>query len=444
MRFLILFCLSLLLLFNSCSREDFTGEWEDEIIIPPSEEIIVDDINGVVRDLQGELLSFVEVELYSEHELISEKETDSQGTFTFYDIIPGKEYVIRLSKEGFLSNFYPLTEDNIRSNEFDIALLTSDDNELSSNPLSPTDPSVIFLTGRLIDELGNEQETRVSYSWTGSSDSYITYTSNGLFSIPVPKAREVFAIYENACNISDELDIDEGPFDDDHNFGNIELDIEVGVFELSGFVVDCFGEAIEYGLLNIYVDDGIGTLIEEVEIDDGFFETELSDCFDDEFIFEVIVGQDSFPATAIIGINFGFADVLLSVCDTGMSLGDGNASLWLDSTMVFESDQFFPSIDTYDPGIIHCFSFSDESLLAFTIDLNEDLGSGFYKITIDVLVLDNVYYQPLDNILLLLEEYTPPSDMEAGYVSGRFEGFVLDEAGIQRSLTVEFESDLIL
>jgi hypothetical protein len=29
MRFLILFCLSLLLLLNLCSREDFTGEWED-------------------------------------------------------------------------------------------------------------------------------------------------------------------------------------------------------------------------------------------------------------------------------------------------------------------------------------------------------------------------------------------------------------------------------
>ena len=90
MRHLLIFILCLSFFLGSCSREDIVdNSIPDEIIIPPSEEVEVGDINGIVKGNNGELLTAATVKLYNETELIAETTTNTFGEFDFVDVFVG-------------------------------------------------------------------------------------------------------------------------------------------------------------------------------------------------------------------------------------------------------------------------------------------------------------------------------------------------------------------
>ena len=91
MRFGFIFLLILILGLASCSREDMVGEWDEEIEIPPSELLDISDINGIIRSIDGEIISNADIKLVSDNEIIAETTSDQNGEFIFYDLIEDLE-----------------------------------------------------------------------------------------------------------------------------------------------------------------------------------------------------------------------------------------------------------------------------------------------------------------------------------------------------------------
>ena len=91
MRFGFIFLLILILGLASFSREDMVGEWDEEIEILPSELLEISDINGIIRSIDGEIISNADIKLVSDNEIIAETTSDQNGEFIFYYLIEDLE-----------------------------------------------------------------------------------------------------------------------------------------------------------------------------------------------------------------------------------------------------------------------------------------------------------------------------------------------------------------
>gem|GEM_PF-6892037 len=300
MRYLLIFLLSTFFL-ASCSREDTVGETLVEPIDVPPVEIEVGDINGIVKDNNGQLLSSATVKLYNETELVSETSTNSFGEFYFVDVFQHDEYKLMVVKDSYFASIAFVSDEHFNNEEVEIDLFFGISQFPFIQPTDLLDPNYILLYGTISDADQEPVETNLFIINSEGSYLYQTKVNNGDYAVLVPKNQEIaFFIYPNdpgMCTLFPE-EIRLGPFEEntERNFQSEESTSSTFV---EGFVSVCDSTALANGTLEYWsFVDGENV---QVDIVDGQFSFEYEDCDFDHIQFNII---DDFGEV----IYFGFIE----------------------------------------------------------------------------------------------------------------------------------------
>ena len=336
----LLFGLIVILLLSSCRKdEDFL---EDPVIeIPDTEEVGFGELQGVVYDENNNILAGALVQLHHYDMLVAETSSDNQGAFTINDFAAIDEYTLSVTKDEYVSYVNNISEEQLDGEQVEINLVSSSFITASGTigMIDPQDSTLISISGRIINNQGIGVSQTIALVFT--EDFYfgnITITDfDGSFSILVPKNQNiVMSIFSN-CIFTLEPDVELGSFDADQDIGDIVFD-SGQAFELFGSVIDCSGDLIEEGSVNISYFGMNGIIDESVEVSNGLYSWTTSDCISSGVNISYIdeSGQVRFESW-LQGLFEEQTEFNIPVCDTIIS-GVGVLSFVADSSVYVIND----------------------------------------------------------------------------------------------------------
>ena len=208
MRHLLIYIIGLSFFLGSCSREDMVdNSIPDEITIPPSKEVEVGDINGIVKGNNGELLSSAIVKLYNETELIAETNTNSFGEFDFIDVLEEDVYKIFVLKDSYYASIAFISEDHFDNEDVEIDLFLGTSVSPTGQPIDLLDPNYIILYGEITNVEGNPVNSNIFIITEDGNFFYQSAIKNGNYAALIPKNMEVLLqIYQTSgCPLFDEI-----------------------------------------------------------------------------------------------------------------------------------------------------------------------------------------------------------------------------------------------
>lgn len=277
MRKFLFYILLLSVVFAACSREDFVGEMETEEIIPPSEELIVGDINGIIKGQNGELLESALVQLYNETELIDETTTDASGAFKFIDVFEDDNYKLFVKKEAFSVAVSVVNDNHFDNQEIEIDLFEELFTSPFGSPVSPLDPNYVILYGEFEDSQGNAVNAEMALISNHIFFSLSTIR-NGQYSTFIPKNEsvELFINQMGQCQLFPEpILIQPLTSNTQQDFKSV---VDNSEQNYRGSIIDC-----DSSLINGYMEILVNDEFQYQDIVDGQFEFEVSNC-NTEFI----------------------------------------------------------------------------------------------------------------------------------------------------------------
>ena len=270
MRHLLIYIIGLSFFLGSCSREDMVdNSIPDEITIPPSKEVEVGDINGIVKGNNGELLSSAIVKLYNETELIAETNTNSFGEFDFIDVLEEDVYKIFVLKDSYYASIAFISEDHFDNEDVEIDLFLGTSVSPTGQPIDLLDPNYIILYGEITNVEGNPVNSNIFIITEDGNFFYQSAIKNGNYAALIPKNMEVLLqIYQTSgCPLFDEINL-LGPYDSNTEI-NFQSEESMSNESVSGIVTVCDSTVLESGTLEFWSNDGN---VIQVEIENGQFD----------------------------------------------------------------------------------------------------------------------------------------------------------------------------
>ena len=422
----------------SCSREDFVGEVDEEIIIPPSEEVEVGEINIKVSDTNGDPLSSADISLYSGDSLVINTNTDENGTFLFRDLFTLESYLLVTEKDDYHTNYTVISQNHFEDAQLEIELLDTDAFGGPINELDPLDEDVIVISGTLVDEDGLPTEAFISYSWGAHFDIYFSFSFSGQFSILAPRSEEIRFQVIPQCATGPFEEFLLGPFAESTDVGELMLD-SPAIDLVSAEVFDCSG-LVDFGTVVIR-DIFTGVVVDSIPIIDGTFEMEFDPCTGFDFELEIYIdgsvhyisdqnfelGVDPYTGEIIWTIN---------ICQALLE-SEGEISVIVGTTDTI----YFDQVQTiFDPilGLGFIATNYYESMIFFIDATGTGAGSLEYPMYVQFLFSSGGGYTAEAPAILELEEpifLIPGNDFS---LEGDFSGELLNGAGME----VDFEGTI--
>lgn len=315
MRLKYIFYLLVLAMIVSCSREDEITPLEPEIITDPPVELEVGDINGIVKDINGDLLPDAKVQLFSEVELIAEITTNDDGSFNFRDVFIGLEYTILVEKESFHESIVLVIDDHFDNSNIEINLLDVVNFPFVTNDANPLDSNFVLVTGNVETSSGEPVEALIKAFDLVTSECYnVAFSLFGEFQMFLPRDIEVALMVQPLnCTVLTELVITDFNTSEEV-VPTLIFDAEEESAEVSGKVLDCnSGNNIEGYLM---VQGGISPPF-RVDIVNGNYEFEVSGCALNFIYIEVFSFQDELLHTEYIQPENQLIELDILVCEFG-------------------------------------------------------------------------------------------------------------------------------
>lgn len=430
MKHYIIYLFSLLFFVTACSREDFTGEWQEEEEIPPSSSVEVDELRGNVRNTEGEPIENASLELFLENNFVREVNTGQNGEFSLPDLLETENYAIRIIKEGHISGFIFLDENRRFDQNIDITLSPSTGSEFSENPLNPIEEDVVYVGARIEFESSVSSDPSLFYSWVGNSDLYLAHSVDGYYSMILPDSEQALVYFESSCSGMEQITELSKIFNTHTDLGDIFIDDVQNFESISGFVFDCFGEPIDDSELLIYYSAVDSNSVIEVDIVDGVFEAEVPVCGTPSLSFELI-DSGAMPSIHVFGspIPNAFEFYIQEVCDSTAIISPGSLSIQTSQGEEYEYDYVEASVHPLFPEELTVFGYSETSFITFTVYLGSSAGNGEYDMDVHLFFTEQLSLIESEEARFYLDEFDPPSGFDFGYVKGEFEAEVYDYYG---------------
>jgi len=307
----------MLLLFvgmTSCNKEEITIE-DPEIIFDPPEEIEYPIAKGIVKDEDGTLAN-AKVAVYQLGDLKGETFSNADGEYTTIGIetIFGEDLIIKFSKEEYNSSYRKRSKEVLKNSFLDVEL-TTNDNDIDTEPLIDGIFEYISFSGYIKDLDGNPNDAKISaflqspyLDEDGSTYivniSYISQTdSDGYYELVLPKEAfnlKVGIFSDTYCydtfteeEVEVPLGLGEpmGPFTEDVVLQDyINPRTSAPLVELSGQVVNCDGSQAIWPEVEIHTiaEDGF-TIIEQLAVEsDGSFSYLDDECLDLPYTLKIV------------------------------------------------------------------------------------------------------------------------------------------------------------
>lgn len=316
----------------SCSREDFSSEWEDEIIVPPSEELETGDLNGYIKSRTGLEIAQADLILISSDTIVAETLSDNSGYFEFYNLIVGHEYLLQVRKEDYVAAIRNIEYDG--DEDVTMGMILDNGPHSLNNPLIPFDENVVVISGSLVDLTGTSVSSVLYYSWNQDDGPYAVYTEDGFFSFLAPRNATIELSYLDECLGFEVELLLFGPFSEDFDLGELPVFTNISG-DLSGFIQNCTGEMIQEAVIYYTTPLDSGFQQDTLWVEDGafvFFTEPCSGAY--PIINELIVNDIHYlpgEFDSYISYYNGEEYINIQLCDSiGISEITGNVSLSLD------------------------------------------------------------------------------------------------------------------
>jgi len=414
----------------ACSREDFTGDWQEEVEIPPSEIVELDELNGIVRDTDGNPVENALLELFLDNTFVRQVNTDQNGVFSLPDLIEAENYAIRIIKEDHISGFIFLDENRRFDQDIAITLTPNAGSQFSDNPLNPVDDDVVFVGASIEFESSASSDESLYYSWTGNNDLYLAHSVDGYYSMILPDSEQALVYFESSCSSMEQVTELSQIFNKHTDLGDIFIVDEQDFETISGFVFDCFGEPVDNSELLVYYNAVDSSSVLEIDIVDGIFEAEVPSCGSPSLSFELI-DSGSLSSIQVFGspIPFAFEFYIQEVCDSTAISSPGTLTIQTSQGDEYEYDYVEASVHPLFPDELTVFGYSENSFITFTVYLGSSTGTGEYDMDVHLFFTDQLSLTESENASFTLDEFDPPSGFDFGYVKGEFEAEVYDYYG---------------
>jgi len=424
-----------LLSLASCGREDYTGEWENEIIIPPSEEVEVRDLEGKVINRFGTAVSNARVRLFDESGFLSETVSSPNGKFSFDELVLGTPYFIVVNKEAYVTALTDITSFLADGGiDLQVGMLESSEVPGHQNPLDPLDEESVVVSGRLVYEAGEPAEVVLAYSWDNGMNSYFAYAVDGRFALLVPKGAVVEIYAQDFCTPDFSEPVILGPYDSNTDIGVQELADKLTA-PIQGEVTDCTGSPAT-DVLIIVSDYLTGMTVDTVPVVNGTFSLSISSC---ELVdYQIEVWQNGQPANvSIIPLSEDF--LLIGVCDQGSYDVSGSLTLSLaGDSIVFTQMDVMESVS----GLLNFTAFDSDRFLFFTIETSAPVFGNNYAMYLEYISFPNFTSRYAGDVILSLNGPLDISGTGIIEIAGTLEGTLYDDFG--NSEPVEGMLDLTL
>ncbi len=389
MRHLLIYIIGLSFFLGSCSREDMVdNSIPDEITIPPSKEVEVGDINGIVKGNNGELLSSAIVKLYNETELIAETNTNSFGEFDFIDVLEEDVYKIFVLKDSYYASIAFISEDHFDNEDVEIDLFLGTSVSPTGQPIDLLDPNYIILYGEITNVEGNPVNSNIFIITEDGNFFYQSAIKNGNYAALIPKNMEVLLqIYQTSgCPLFDEINL-LGPYDSNTEI-NFQSEESMSNESVSGIVTVCDSTVLESGTLEFWSNDGN---VIQVEIENGQFDFDFEGC-DFEYInfqiydeFNYLVYAGVFDGSDIFyQINLECNNILFETGTAELTYNNGQSVLALDVLAIKQSYSgqvlIFPISQEFDSNIFSLSFFDENSNSSIIEDLTVGINGVLYSL----------------------------------------------------------------
>lgn len=430
MRHYVIYLMSFLILLVACSREDFTGEWQEEVEIPSSENVEVDELNGIVRDTEGHPIENALLELFSDNSFVRQVNTNQNGEFSLPDLVEAENYAIRIIKEDHISGFIFLDENRRFDQDIEITLTADSGSQFSDNPLNPIEEDVVFVGARIEFEASSSSDPSIFYSWTGTNELYLAHSVDGYYSMILPDSEQAHVYFESACSGMEQITELSKTFYTHTDLGDIIVDNFQDFETITGFVFNCFGEPVNDSEILIYYNAMDTNSVLEIDIVDGIFEAQVPDCGSLSLSFELF-DSGSFSSIQVFGspIPNAFEFYIQEVCDSTAITSPGSLTIQTSLGEEYEYEYVEASIHPLFPDELTVFGYSDNSFVTFTVYLGSSTGTGEYDMDVHLFFTEELSLVESENGSFDLEEFDPPSGFDFGFVKGEFEAEVYDFYG---------------
>ncbi len=404
-----IFLLSLCL--TSCYKDSITVD-ESEIVIPPSEEVEVYQVQGLVQDVNGGVIPNIKVQLIADNEILDERVSDQDGTFQFNDLFNDTEYIVATQ-----SNQYPtiISSLNAATESIELSLLNNQENTFpfQVDNLDPTVDEIVIFNGSV--ESNSEVNTRIhvlgeSFGWY----NYGILNNSNNFNIPVKKDA-VFDVYiENECGLQRIENY--GPFSTSNPNELIELEQEISSFTISGMVTDCEGEPIQEGEIFIGTN---GNISYQTTIINGFYEQEIQGCNVSEIVVFTNIASTINPFPTFITdlqteleLDFEICDSIFS--DGFMELRINNEDIQLSE--IYVANEWLDWQGTYSYNI-HPYIYTETDL---DFSLVQSIDGEFELIHLEIFK-DMFHYYSINE-----DDATIEVIVNDEYIEGSISGEIID------------------
>ena len=433
MRRIFIYSLIFSLGLFSCSREDFTGEWDEEIVIPPSEEIEATDINGIVRNDDGAPISNALIELFNSDSLVISTNSTPDGAFVLYDLLPIYDYVLKVSTEEHIILYSGLSGSMLDQNvEF---ILDADLGTISlSNPLDPLDEDVVWISGRIDAGASQSFDGLLYYAWN-DHNRYATRTHLGAFLIPVPKGTFLDFSYFDACLEHDVVIAQFGPFNSDTDVGNL-LVSSTGIDFIQGFVSIC-DDFFQFGQIT-YVTGSDSSQLNIVPLINGSFSFPISPCdFNQNSIVSVDLDGEVYDIDDFIILDLGNF-IILDLCDQSLSGIEGTLEVTINNVDNFQFTEF-EDFYQFDSEVFFLNAYDNDRQLSLMIYTEPD-QDGLYDVQLFYFIGFQFYFGDfkMETSVFELDGITGQ-----GMITGNFSGTAINDLGHANAVVGSLDIEII-
>jgi len=422
----ILLILSILLFFSACRKDVIETSPTTTVEIPPSEQIEVSELTGLVLDNENRVIVGAKVQLFENGNIIDETFSNENGSFTFHDVVEG-DYYISAQDEDFISN---VTLVDLEADiELEIILISEDDipfNEDTATEYLPENP--ILISGKIVNQDGVGVKSFIFVG--GEVSDWFNFASSdeeGNFKVLVEKGEAFhYFILGNSSCLEPEMEDTLGPFYEDTEIGELSQDYsDLNYISISGMVVDCQGDPVIQGFVSI-TSSFVKT---QVPIINGFYEVSLSLC-GDESINILAVSNDDYLLTQISPSINSPLELNIDLCnqfDGYLNVEIGGKMIPIDEYHIARCQDNFTFIEPFQG-----YFYEDGLYIDFI-----EIGGAYLIEYFQFIHGENLYSNNQEL------EFDITSETDDDFIEGTLSGIVEDLFGNEEDIIVEFKVEKI-
>ena len=382
-----IFLIGLLLLICSCHPDEII-ETTSGTDVPDAVEVETTKLTGTIKNEFNQGIQEATVDIYQHGELVKTVQSDNSGEFLIDEIaFSTQSYRLFVQKDGYLDKMDIFITDELESINHEI-LLASEGSEIGSNQVIPSDTSLIYVSGTLINNNGPLPGILMFISDLNFIfyDYSITQT-DGSFGFFADKNEPLHLLYFAQCDFNQFTEpISIGSFTEDTDIGNILVDISNSeIIEIQGIVNDCSGSLFN-GDIYIYGSQEMSDFSTPITVTDGVFDAQAYICNSSDTLLLEISSYDNpwlyeyvyLPSDQLTNLEidvcetpFESEDILFFVDNYELSLADVTYTVDSQNTLTVlatnsaNQSPFKISLDNIDEGenqLVDCLSFTTDSI----------------------------------------------------------------------------------